>query len=104
MLATERTTARFGEKLADGVRESTRGAVGAVLNGYGLAIRQRLSSRISRCFARAHGRRILLRTYVFKWRCPIEIGRVTIHNGDIVFGDIDGVLIIYSEGNCAGSD
>lgn len=25
---------------------------------------------------------------------PIEIGQVTIHNGDIVFGDIDGVLII----------
>ena len=35
-----------------------------------------------------------VRTYVFKWRCPIEIGQVTIHNGDIVFGDIDGVLII----------
>ena len=38
-----------------------------------------------------------VRTYVFKWRCPIEIGQVTIHNGDIVFGDIDGVLIIPKE-------
>lgn len=25
---------------------------------------------------------------------PIEIGGVTIHNGDIIFGDIDGVLVI----------
>ena len=38
-----------------------------------------------------------MRTYVFQWRCPIEIGQVTIHNGDIVFGDIDGVLIIPRE-------
>ena len=38
-----------------------------------------------------------MRTYVFQWRCPIEIGQVTIHNGDIVFGDIDGVLIIPKE-------
>ena len=38
-----------------------------------------------------------VRTYVFQWRCPIEIGQVTIHNGDIVFGDVDGVLIIPKE-------
>ena len=35
-----------------------------------------------------------VRTYVCDFRCTIEIGQVTIHNGDIVFGDIDGVLII----------
>ena len=29
-------------------------------------------------------------------RCPIEIGAVTIHDGDWVFGDMDGVLIIPS--------
>ena len=28
------------------------------------------------------------------YRCTIEIGQVTIHDGDLVFGDIDGVLII----------
>ena len=31
------------------------------------------------------------------YRCPIEIGQVTIHDGDLVFGDIDGVLIIPKE-------
>lgn len=38
-----------------------------------------------------------MRTYVFQWRCPIEIGQVTVRNGDIVFGDIDGVLIVPKE-------
>ena len=31
------------------------------------------------------------------FRCAIEIGQVTIHDGDIVFGDMDGVLIIPKE-------
>ena len=31
---------------------------------------------------------------MFDYRCDIEIGQVTIHDGDIVFGDVDGVLII----------
>lgn len=38
-----------------------------------------------------------IRTYVFQYRCPIEIGQVIIHDGDLVFGDIDGVLIIPKE-------
>ena len=35
-----------------------------------------------------------IRTYVFDYRCDIEIGQVTVHDGDVVFGDVDGVLII----------
>ena len=31
------------------------------------------------------------------FRCTIEIGQVTIHDGDLVFADIDGVLIIPKE-------
>lgn len=38
-----------------------------------------------------------VRTQVVDYRCPIEIGHVTIKDGDYVFGDIDGVLIIPSE-------
>ena len=38
-----------------------------------------------------------VRTYVCDYRCTIEIGQVTIHDGDLVFGDIDGVLIIPAE-------
>ena len=35
-----------------------------------------------------------VRTQVVDYRCDIEIGQVTIHDGDLVFGDVDGVLII----------
>ena len=35
-----------------------------------------------------------IRTYVCDFRCTIEIGQVTIHDGDLVFGDVDGVLIV----------
>ena len=38
-----------------------------------------------------------VRTYVCDFRCTIEIGQVTIHDGDLVFGDVDGVLIIPKE-------
>lgn len=38
-----------------------------------------------------------IRTYVCDYRCTIEIGQVTIHDGDLVFEDIDGVLIIPRE-------
>lgn len=38
-----------------------------------------------------------VRTKVVDFRCTIEIGQVTIHSGDIVFGDVDGVLIIPRE-------
>ena len=28
------------------------------------------------------------------FRCDIEIGLVRIHDGDLIFGDVDGVLVI----------
>ncbi len=43
-----------------------------------------------------------IRTNVIDFRCTIEIGGVTIHNGDLVFADMDGVLVIPREaaGEC----
>ena len=38
-----------------------------------------------------------VRTQVVDFRCNIEIGQVTIHNGDLIFGDMDGILVIPSE-------
>ena len=35
-----------------------------------------------------------VRTQVIQYRCPIEIGGISIHPGDLVFGDVDGVLIV----------
>ncbi len=35
-----------------------------------------------------------VRTAVANFRCPIEIGGVWVEPGDLVFGDLDGVVII----------
>lgn len=85
-------SALWGELLT--ATAKTRGAVGAVLDGYSRDTPQVLSQNFP-VFCRATwAQDSSIRTYVFEYRCPIEIGQVTIHDGDLVFGDIDGVLII----------
>lgn len=88
-------SALWGELLT--ATAKTRGAVGAVLDGYSRDTPQVLSQNFP-VFCRATwAQDSSIRTYVFQYRCPIEIGQVTIHDGDLVFGDIDGVLIIPKE-------
>ena len=90
-----KNSALWGELLTATAR--TRGAVGAVLDGYSRDTPQVLGQNFpvfcSGCWAQDSS----IRSYVRDMRCPIEIGQVTIHDGDIVFGDIDGVLIIPRE-------
>lgn len=85
-------SALWGELLTATAR--TRGAVGAVLDGYSRDTPQVLGQNFpvfcTGCWAQDSS----IRTNVFDFRCPIEIGQVTIQDGDIVFGDVDGVLII----------
>lgn len=70
------------------------GAAGAILDGYvrdtPMVLEQNFPVFCSGTWAQDSS----IRTYVFDWRCPIEIGQVTIRNGDLIFGDIDGVLVI----------
>ncbi|SMP58118.1 RraA family protein [Anoxynatronum buryatiense] len=84
--------AYWGELLTATAR--MRGAVGAVVNGWHRDTPQVLEQNwpvfSNGCYAQDSS----VRTQVVDFRCPIEIGQVTIHDGDIVFGDIDGVLII----------
>lgn len=88
-------SALWGELLTTTAK--VRGAAGAVLDGYTRDTPQVLGLNWP-VFARAcWAQDSSVRTYVSEFRCPIEIGQVTIHNGDIVFGDIDGVLIIPRE-------
>lgn len=88
-------SALWGELLT--ATAKTRGAVGAVLDGYSRDTPQVLSQNFP-VFCRATwAQDSSIRTYVFEYRCPIEIGQVTIYDGDLVFGDIDGVLIIPKE-------
>ena len=75
----------------------TRGAAGAVVDGYTRDTPQVLGLNWP-VFARAcWAQDSSVRTYVCDFRCTIEIGQVTIHDGDLVFGDVDGVLIIPKE-------
>ncbi|MEN1761430.1 RraA family protein [Anoxynatronum sibiricum] len=84
--------AYWGELLTATAR--VRGAVGAVVNGWHRDTPQVLEQNwpvfSNGCYAQDSS----VRTQVVDFRCPIEIGQVTIQDGDIVFGDVDGVLII----------
>lgn len=84
--------AYWGELLTATAR--TRGAVGAVLHGYHRDTPQVLSQNwpVFSCGPWAQDSSV--RTQVVDFRCPIEIGQVTIHDGDLIFGDMDGVLVI----------
>ncbi len=85
-------SALWGELLTATSR--VRGAVGAVIDGPTRDTPQVLEQNFpvfcTGCWAQDSS----IRTYVCDFRCPIEIGQVTIYDGDLVFGDVDGVLII----------
>lgn len=88
-------SALWGELLT--ATAKARGAAGAILDGYSRDTPQVLGQNFP-VFCRATwAQDSSIRTYVFKYRCPIEIGQVTIHDGDLIFGDIDGVLVIPKE-------
>jgi regulator of RNase E activity RraA len=88
----EMRCAYWGEILT--ATAKTRGAVGAVINGYHRDTPKVLEQNwpvFSRGrFAQDSG----VRTKVIDYRCPIEVGQVTIKPGDLVFGDLDGVVVI----------
>jgi len=71
-----------------------RGAAGAVINGWHRDTPQVLEQNwpvFSRgCWAQDSS----VRTVVLDYRCTIKIGDVIINDGDFIFGDVDGVLII----------
>jgi 4-hydroxy-4-methyl-2-oxoglutarate aldolase len=71
-----------------------RGAVGAVINGFHRDTPKVLEQNwpvFSRGrFAQDSG----VRTQVADFRVSIEIGQVTVHPNDLVFGDLDGVIIV----------
>ena len=74
-----------------------RGAAGAVLNGFSRDTRGILELNFP-CFSfgryaqdqRARGK-------ILDFRCRVEIGGVQIQPGDVIFGDLDGVVIVPRE-------
>ena len=84
--------AYWGEILTATAR--TRGAVGAVINGYHRDTPQVLEQDWP-VFSRGRfAQDSSVRTKVIDYRCPIEVGPVHVAPGDLVFGDLDGVLVI----------
>ncbi|XOQ43708.1 MAG: Putative 4-hydroxy-4-methyl-2-oxoglutarate aldolase [Clostridium sp.] len=84
--------AYWGELLTATAR--TRGATGAVVNGYHRDTPQVLAQNWPVFSRGPWAQDSSVRTQVVDFRCPIEIGQVTIHDGDLIFGDVDGVLVI----------
>jgi len=71
-----------------------RGAAGAVINGF-----HRDTPRVLEqdwpVFSRGRfAQDSAVRTQVADFRCAIEIGSVHVEPGDLVFGDLDGVVIV----------
>lgn len=87
--------ALWGELMS--VRALKRGARGAVLNGYIRDTRKILSLGYPTFSFGSYGQDSAPRYKVHDFRVPIEIGCVSVRPGDILFGDIDGVVVIPAE-------
>lgn len=74
-----------------------RGATGAVVDGYHRDSVKVLGQGFPVFSAGAYALDSSVRSVVRDFRVPIEIGEVSIRPGDLVVGDIDGVLVIPAE-------
>lgn len=84
--------AYWGELLTATAR--TRGAAGAVVNGFHRDTPKMLEQNWP-VFSRGRfAQDSSVRTQVTDFRCAIEIGAVWIEPGDLVFGDLDGVVVV----------
>ena len=71
-----------------------RGAAGAVINGFHRDTPKVLEQNWP-VFSRGRfAQDSSVRTQVVDYRCQIEVGQVTVQPGELVFGDLDGVVIV----------
>lgn len=84
--------AMWGEMMSTRARKL--GARGAIVNGYVRDTRAILAMNFPTFGFGSYGQDAGPRYKVYDFRIPIEIGAVTIHPGDMLFGDIDGVLAV----------
>ena len=84
--------AYWGEILTQAAR--VRGAAGAVVDGYHRDTVGVVSQQWPVFSRGSFGQDSSVRTKVIAYRCPIEIGGVAVEPGDLVFGDIDGVVVV----------
>lgn len=84
--------AMWGELMS--ARAIHLGAAGAVMNGCSRDTKGILELNFPTFSMGAYAQDQKPRGYVADFRIPVEIGAVKIQPGDIVFGDVDGVLVI----------
>lgn len=87
--------ALWGELMSTRARKL--GSRGAVLNGYVRDTKAILDMRFPTFGFGSYGQDSAPRYKVVDFRIPVEIGSVRVRPGDILFGDIDGVLVVPAE-------
>jgi regulator of RNase E activity RraA len=88
----EMRCAYWGEILTATAKK--RAAAGAVINGFHRDTPKVLEQNWP-VFSRGRfAQDSAVRTQVIDYRCAIEVGRVRVESGDLVFGDLDGVVVV----------
>lgn len=87
--------ALWGELMS--TRAGKLGSRGAVLNGYVRDTKAILKMNFPTFAFGSYGQDSGPRYKVVDYRIPIEIGAVRVRPGDLLFGDIDGVLVVPAE-------
>jgi 4-hydroxy-4-methyl-2-oxoglutarate aldolase len=87
--------ALWGELMS--VRARKLGAAGAVLDGFARDTQGILELNFATFAAGRYAQDQAPRGRVVDYRCAVRIGEVTVRPGDLIFGDLDGVLVIPRE-------
>ena len=87
--------ALWGELMSTRARKL--GSNGAVLNGYVRDTKAILEMAFPTFAFGSYGQDSAPRYKVVDFRVPVEIGNVRVRPGDVLFGDIDGVLVVPIE-------
>ncbi|HEY7098944.1 MAG TPA: RraA family protein [Terriglobales bacterium] len=74
-----------------------RGASGAVIDGFHRDTVRVLEQNWPVFSSGPYAQDAGVRSQVLDYRCPIEIGGVTIRPGDLILGDLDGIVIVPAE-------
>ncbi|MFV0426913.1 MAG: RraA family protein [Beutenbergiaceae bacterium] len=93
--AARNLAAMWGEILT--TTAQTRGGVGAVVDGYHRDTAKVLDQGFPVFSHGNYAQDSAIRTIVHDFRTPITMGGVRIHPGDLVVGDIDGVVVVPGE-------
>lgn len=91
----DRRCSYFGEIMTATIR-SHKG-VGAVIDGYIRDTRQVLEQNFPVFSMGRDAQGSTYRNHVIAYKVPVEIGNININPGDLIFGDIDGVVVIPKE-------